>query len=676
MDAPTVIGSTLTSEQLATFLSETGNNFAAVDFGELPYDHLRIWYNTSYSGVIEIMHSLLDSAYYNRKMELTDSLQLNATFKVLPASAKNPSVVSVIFVLVFCVYVSEGLNFPPVYAAVSAVRERVSQARLQQRLMGVLDVYYWLANFLFDFAVLLPVAVLFLLITLFAAKGLRDAVLAMTVEILLFGWACLPLCYWMSFPYKSASTAENGLLNLMMIPMLLSAVVSSLFSFVPFLQNYETFFSTLFYLVPGYALFDSFKRVSTIFPILTQYGAATPNAWGWDYCGKALVFMAVEGFLFFFCVIFFERKSWVKTGKVTFDATPYAPGDDDVRAEIDRVRAGAKDAAVTVNGVWKVYPGTKKAPAVEACRDVTFAVNEGDCFGLIGPNGAGKTSILSILMGTLGYNQGACGVQGHAIPEDILGAYKVLGYCPQFDVLFDFMTTYECLYFYGMVKGIPEPMLDGVVSTCLRCLGLEQHRDKNTKDLSGGNKRRLCVAIAFMGNPKVVIMDEPSTGLDPVSRRKLWNIIKTSSKARSFLLTTHLMEEADALCNRIAIMVNGQIQCIGSGQHLKTKFGEGYTLDFKLENDEAKMKAFLEMIAKEAGAFETREIHGCHAILVLPNQKPLSFLFRFMEEAREEYKIVDYTLSQTTLDQVFLQFAKNQKEEMPTMTQAELMKTQ
>lgn len=191
---------------------------------------------------------------------------------------------------------------------------------------------------MFDFAVLLPVAILFLLITLFAAKGLRDAVLAMTVEILLFGWACLPLCYWMSFPYKSASTAENGLLNMMMIPMLLSAVVSSLFSFVPFLQDYETFFSTLFYLVPGYALFDSFKRVGTIFPILAQYGAATPNAWGWDYCGKALVFMAVEGFLFFFCVIFFERKSWVKTGKVTFDATPYAPGDDDVRAEIDRVR--------------------------------------------------------------------------------------------------------------------------------------------------------------------------------------------------------------------------------------------------------------------------------------------------------------------------------------------------
>lgn len=671
-----MIGFTPTSEQLASFLNATGDNFAAVDFGELPYDHLRIWYNTSYSAVIEIMHSSLGSAFYNRKMGLADALALNASFKVLPSSAKNPSAISIIFVLIFCLYVSEGINFPPVYAAVSVVRERVAQARLQQRLMGVLDIYYWLANLLFDFALTLPVAVIFFLVTFFAVSGLRVAVLPMTVEMLLFAWACIPLCYWLSFPYKSASTAENGLMNCMMIPMMLSVVISGLFSFLPILQTYEGFFSTLFYLVPGYALFDSFKKVGTIFPILSQYGAPLPDAWGWDYCGKAMVFMACEGILFFFLVIHFERKSWIKTGNVAFEATPYAPEDDDVRAEIDRVRTGAKDAAVTVNGVWKVYPGTKKTPPVEACRDVTFAVNTGDCFGLIGPNGAGKTSILSILMGTLGYNKGSCAVETSAIPADILHAYKVLGYCPQFDVLFDFMTTYECLYFYGMVKGIPESMLDEVVTTCLACLGLAEHRDKNTRELSGGNKRRLCVAIAFMGDPRVVVMDEPSTGLDPVSRRKLWNIIKTSSKSRSFLLTTHLMEEADALCNRIAIMVNGQIQCIGSGQHLKSKFGQGYTLDFKLENDEAKMKQFLEMITKEVGAFETREIHGCHAILVLPNQKPLSFMFRLMEQSREEYKIVDYTLSQTTLDQVFLQFAKNQKEEMPTMTQEELMKTQ
>ena len=587
----------------------------------------------------------------------------------------NPSVLSTVFVLIFCIYVLEGLNFSPAYAGVSVARERISQARLQQRLMGVWDVYYWIANFLFDFAIMLPILVIFFVIICFV-KGLRSAVLPMTLEILLFFWAAIPLCYWCSFPYKTAATAESSLLNVMMVPMLLSALVSALFSFVPFLKEHQSLFGNILYLVPGYAIFDSFKNVASVVPIYAQYGLEPPSAWDWDYCGRAMVFLFVEGFVFFFCTIFSERRNWVKVGKVEFTPEEYKPEDEDVKNEIATVRASdCNNHAVTVTDVWKVYPGTKKTPPVEACRDVTFAVNEGDCFGLIGPNGAGKTSILSILVGTLGYNQGSCAVTGKPVPKDIIGAYKVLGYCPQFDVLFDFMTVYECLYFYGMVKGIPQAMLDQVVNTCLECLGLAEHRDKNTKDLSGGNKRRLCVAIAFMGNPRVVIMDEPSTGLDPVSRRKLWNIVKTSSKARSFLLTTHLMEEADALCNRIAIMVNGQIQCIGSGQHLKSKFGEGYTLDFKLEKNDEKMKEFMEFVKTEVGEYQTKEIHGCHAILVLPNTKPLSFLFKLMERSRDAYKIIDYTLSQTTLDQVFLQFAKNQREETLTLTQAELMKT-
>ena len=207
------------------------------------------------------------------------------------------------------------------------------------------------------------------------------------------------------------------------------------------------------------------------------------------------------------------------------------------------------------------------------------------------------------------------------------------------------------------------------------CLGLEEHRNKYTRDLSGGNKRRLCVAIAFMGNPQVVIMDEPSTGLDPVSRRKLWNIIKSSSTSRSFLLTTHLMEEADALCNRIAIMVNGQIECIGSGQHLKSKYGDGYTLDLKTEDDAKKMKEVLEFLTSHIGKIEVRESHGSHAIVILPTSKPLFFLFRLLESNKKSLGIKEYTLSQSTLDQVFIQFAKKQREESSILTQEEALKS-
>ena len=433
------------------------------------------------------------------------------------------------------------------------------------------------------------------------------------------------------------------------------------------------------YCIPGYALFDTFRNVGTNYAIevltASYIGIEPASPWAWKYCGKTVVYLIIECIVFSTTVVLVERFYWVKNSKVNIEMGTVEPNDEDVKEEVSRVEKHLESEAISVSHVWKVYPGGKKSPPVEACRDVCFGVSPGDCFGLLGPNGAGKTSILSILMGTLGYNKGACLVNGQMIPMDIMNAYKILGYCPQFDVLFDFLSVYECLYFYGMIKGLPEAQLPEIIDQCLASLALTEHKDKLTKDLSGGNKRRLCVAIAFMGNPHVVIMDEPSTGLDPVSRRKLWNIIKTSSATRSFLLTTHLMEEADALCNRIAIMVNGQIMCIGSSQHLKTKYGDGYTLDFKLEDDPKLMQEMQDMLRKEVGEFETRESHGCHAIVVLPKTRALSELFRLMEKNREKMKIIDYTLSQCTLDQVFLQFAKGQREETPGMTAEELLKS-
>lgn len=666
----------------STYLLEKGYQIAALDLVALyPVPNIRIWYNTSYSAVIPAMTNILDSAHLNSKM-MTTGMAVSSSYKMLPESVTTPAILTVVFVLCFCLYVSEGLNMLPIYAGVSVARERISQARLQQRLMGVNDLLYWLSTLLFDFLLVIPSLVVFLIAVIFIADGLRPAAIPMTLVILAFIWCTLPLCYLLSFPYKSASSAEQGITNTVMMCWMISLLVSSLVGVVPLLTKYQDIIGYILYLVPSYAFFDSFRIVGSIFPQYAMLGLNPPSAWGMEYCGKALVYLVIEGIIFFAWTLIQERRNWVKNAKVTFEKEEYKPEDEDVKKEIERVDNYEKNRnpdepyteAISIKHIWKVYPATKKTPAVEACRDVTFGVTRGDCFGLLGPNGAGKTSLLSMLMGTLGYNSGSCKVFDENIPQDINIAYELLGYCPQFDVLFDFMTTYECLYFYGCVKGIPKTQIDQVIDQILHCLGLYEHRDKFTHDLSGGNKRRLCVAIAFMGNPQVVIMDEPSTGLDPVSRRKLWNIIKASSTSRSFLLTTHLMEEADALCNRIAIMVNGQIKCIGSSQHLKSKFGEGFNLDFKVENTPGLMEQFQNHLRSEVGEFEVRECYGNHAILVLPNTKPLSFLFELVEKAKETYKIVDYTLSQTTLDQVFLQFAKGQREETLTLTQEELLK--
>ena len=670
VDATSSLNNTFTPEAVAAYLLESGDNVALVEPKDVGASQLVIWYNTSYNAAIKSVASLLDASVLSSQQGAPVSLQ--ADYKMIASDSTTANILTVVFVIFFCVYASEGLNFVPIYAGVAAARERISQARLQQRLMGVVDVLYWLSNLLFDLVLSLPPIIAFIIIA--SLTQIRGAVVAMAITMLLFILAALPFCYIFQFCFKKVSTAETGLSNIMMLLMLSGGVVSAVLSLWPAINKYTKTVNAILYIIPGYTFFDTFNRVAQNAAIASVIGLMF-DPFSWENCGQGMTYLAVEFVVFFVIAILVERQYWVKNAKVDVAMTQQEHKDSDVAEEVKRVEEHMKDQAIAVSHIWKVYPGNKKVPPVEACRDITFGVQPGDCFGLLGPNGAGKTSILSILMGTLGYNSGTAMVDNCVIPNDVQKAYKVLGYCPQFDVLFDFMTVEECLRFYGMIKGIDEKKLPEIINQCLDSLALTEHRHKYTKDLSGGNKRRLCVAIAFMGNPTVIILDEPSTGLDPVSRRKLWNIIKSSSKARSFLLTTHLMEEADALCNRIGIMVNGELQCLGSSQHLKSKYGDGYTLDFKLKDDPALMQKMQALLKEKFGEYEVREVHGCHAIVVLPTTLPMWDLFRLLESRREELAIVDYTLSQCTLDQVFLQFAKGQREETEERNAESLLKS-
>lgn len=135
---------------------------------------------------------------------------------------------------------------------------------------------------------------------------------------------------------------------------------------------------------------------------------------------------------------------------------------------------------------------------------------------------------------------------------------------------------------YGRIKGYSGERLTDEVNSMLKKMSLENYSDKLAGDFSGGNKRKLSVAIALLADPKIVYLDEPSTGMDPASRRFMWSIIAQSMQSRAVVLTTHSMEEADALCTRIGIVVNGQLQCLGSSQHLKSKFGKGCVVQMRV----------------------------------------------------------------------------------------------
>lgn len=166
----------------------------------------------------------------------------------------------------------------------------------------------------------------------------------------------------------------------------------------------------------------------------------------------------------------------------------------------------------------------------------------------------------------------------------------MVGYCPQFDALLGKLTVREQLELYYDIKGLPQAFKTETVGRMLRDINLNDYSSIPSENLSGGNKRKLSLAIAMLGSPAILLLDEPSSGMDPVARRFMWRAISRVAlelKQSTVILTTHSMEEAEALSTRLTIMVAGQFRCMGSPQYIKSKFGEGYELEVKIASASA-----------------------------------------------------------------------------------------
>lgn len=220
---------------------------------------------------------------------------------------------------------------------------------------------------------------------------------------------------------------------------------------------------------------------------------------------------------------------------------------------------------------------------------LSVAIGSNECFGLLGANGAGKTTTFKMLTGDEDIMHGDGWVRGISIKKSIKEVYKSIGYCPQFDGLIDDLTGRETLEMIALLRGIPRSKINDVIETFAHDLNFTEHIDKKIYEYSGGNKRKLSTAIAMCGNPEVIYLDEPSTGMDPMAKRNLWKVICSLRKmGKSIILSSHSMEECEALCTRLAIMVNGEFKCLGSIQHLKNKYPIGFILVIKVkQHDEA-----------------------------------------------------------------------------------------
>mmetsp|Transcript_34505 Transcript_34505/g.83455 ORF Transcript_34505/g.83455 Transcript_34505/m.83455 type:complete len:484 (+) Transcript_34505:78-1529(+) len=401
------------------------------------------------------------------------------------------------------------------------------------------------------------------------------------------------------------------------------------------------------------------------------------SPWDNEVLGTGLKYLVAETVVFCLLVLFVEYRILAHTTKhigkhvQTWLGTKPAPvsgdyatsGEDiDVQKERRRVLSqdGPTDDLVCIKELTKVYRGRGNSrSAITAVDRLCLGIPKGECFGFLGVNGAGKTTTIKMITGEIDSTSGIAYVKGLDCDLQRTEVRRYMGYCPQFDPLFDLMTAREHLLMYARIRGIQPDDISKKVNDVLETVGLVMYADIPAGTYSGGNKRKLSLGLALIGEPSVVFLDEPSSGMDPVSRRFMWDVIEAVAKDCCVILTTHSMEECEALCGRLGIMVAGKLQCLGSIQHLKNRFGKGYSVECKMSPKHFDDYVVFMKERFPGAAVVERLTNGILRFELPSNGINLADIFGQIEKNKGRLHVKDYSVSQTSLEQVFIQIAQN-----------------
>ena len=309
-----------------------------------------------------------------------------------------------------------------------------------------------------------------------------------------------------------------------------------------------------------------------------------------------------------------------------------------------------KYAGIRIKGLRKVFNKTKVA-----VKGLHLSMFEDQITVLLGHNGAGKTTTMSMLTGVFSPTSGTALINDCDIRSNIEGARKSLGLCPQHNVLFNEMTVSEHIKFFARLKGVESKGIPQEIDHYVSVLQLEDKRHAQSHTLSGGMKRKLAVGVALCGGSKVVFCDEPTSGMDPTARRALWDLLIQEKKGRTILLSTHFMDEADILGDRIAIMADGELKAAGSSFFLKKRFGVGYRL-ICVKEDGCDSTRVTYLMRKHIPNLDVDTDIGTELSYVLDDEYTALFqpLLQDLETHSTSLGISSYGISLTTLEEVFL----------------------
>lgn len=585
-------------------------------------------------------------------------------------------------------YVGLGFTLFPAFFVLYPTVERIRHVRALHYSNGVRALPLWLAYLLFDIIPVLVITAVSSALMITRAGDVWYNFGFFPLVIILYGISSILLAYNVSLVAKSQLSAFAFLAGGQALMFLLYFIsIMLVFTYAP-TDKIDERLLLVHFTLSIISPIANFTRA--VFVVLNMFSVScdgeqySSNPGAMKLYGGPITYLIFQSLFLFGLLLWwdsgrFRLRIWGGSRKVK------VKGSSEEEHELGTLGAEKKFIGKETNRVGSSDDGLKVMHLTKsfgrnmvAVDDVTFGVPRGEVFALLGPNGAGKTTTINMIRGDMAPNSGEIFVENISVQGNRSAARAHLGVCPQFDAM-DRMTVIEHLRFYAKVRGVAD--VEHNVAQVIKAVGLEAFKSRMAEKLSGGNKRKLSLGIALMGNPTVLLLDEPSSGMDAASKRIMWKTLAGVTRGRSLVLTTHSMEEADALASRAGILAKNML-AVGTGEELRKRWGNGYHVHLVLKS--APASSVDEMVnlknwvlEKFRGAVvEDRSFHGqmrfsvpvyrgedeaeperdendtissADTLGAAKKGKGVNRVFKTLESIKEELGLEYYSVSQSTL---------------------------
>jgi ATP-binding cassette subfamily A (ABC1) protein 3 len=642
------------TEEMAQYLKAQQNYVDSPYYGDREFVYGGVWLGDSPTISFLAEDALFGLQVQNMMNILLSGVPISAAYSNF--SWKNFPLLYDFRALEFIIYFGLIMACYPAFFALYPTNERISNVRPMQYSNGIRPLPLWLSHLAFDA----------IFVVIISAVGVALLSVATTA------WLGIGYIFLVMLFYGIVATLQSYIISMFAK----SAIAAWFFCTVMQIILYFAYFGALLGIQSNveYKELEHYNNavsfgIGIISPIvnlekaffigLGQMGFLCNgrSASSVYLYGGPILYLVLQGFLLFAILLWWDTSFVLpsfRKNKQLSDSEAQEMDSADMIAEVKRINSKSTDL--------RVENLSKRFGKNLAVDNVTFGVQNSEIFALLGPNGAGKSTIISMIRGDIKPSTPTSSIHiaGHSILSSPIIARAHLGVCPQFDSA-DVLTVKETLRFFAKTRGVGD--VDHNVATVIAACGLEPWTNQLAQKLSGGTKRKLSLAVALVGNPRVLVLDEPSSALDANAKRNMWRTLQSIGKNRSIVLTTHSMEEADALADRIGI-VSSRMLAIGDREALKKRAGDAFHIHLVAKSAPRTTPQELHVMkdwiaAKFAGARISRETQGGQIRFEVPAEgQNLVGLIKMLEHAKEELGVEFFSVGKATLDEVFENIVK------------------